>query len=126
MRVGRPSKKAMPLLLDINRHVFGSINPGDVQKLESMGESERRAFVANVHLIFTNPSFKVVLTWLLEAQKDFIATQVPDWEGLLVGRGSVNGISLVAEYLEKLNNEYIESVKPREDFDPHGVIPEQI
>lgn len=107
---------------DLLRHQLGSINLKDVRDKKELTENERKNYVANVAA-----SFKLIesdIKELIIAQEEFIATQATSWDQVLVGRGSINGLYLLLEKYEKAFLEHQDNIKPKDEFNPHAIIPE--
>lgn len=110
------------ILVDINRHQVGSIGLCDLMNEEAMDEPTRKEYLRNAEEVWRNPVFKKEITMLIRKQENFIACWAEDEKQVLVGRGTINGVSLIEERLRELHSEY-EATKPvTESFDKHSVI----
>lgn len=99
----------------VNRHYLSSVTLKDLDEQEdffrSMQESEKKAYVANASLIYSNPVFLQEVRRIFGAQALFVAAQSQNWDQSLVGRGTINGVGLVEDQFRKLHSIHLENVK---------------
>lgn len=70
---------------------------------EEMNENEQKRLCANAHSLFQNPALKTVLSYLMRLQERYTTCEAGAWDSVLLGRGTVNGLSLALEEFEKLS-----------------------
>lgn len=96
----------------VNRHYLQSINIEDLDEyLTSMSESERKEYEAEASLIFTNKAFQREIKHLLGEQALFIANQSGNWEQVILGRGTVNGVGLIDDRFKLLYSRHLDNIK---------------
>lgn len=109
----------------VNRHYLSSIKPDDLDEyLIKLNESERREYEAEASTIFNNPVFKREIKYLLGQQVLFISNESGNWEQVLLGRGTINGIGLIEDRFNLLNSRHLENIGPsKEAVDKFGLLP---
>jgi hypothetical protein len=103
--------------VELNRHQLGSINLNDRLVIHTLKGTARTNYIRSAELVFVNEAFKNEIKALIQAQLEFIANQASDFDQVLFGRGTINGLFILEEVFEKYHNEFIELTKQPEDFD---------
>mgnify|MGYP001606541780 FL=1 len=70
--------------------------------INEMSHEERLDFCEKANDVFTNPSFKRTLDYLISQQVDFTVKRAESMEQVLFGRATINGLSLVREQFETM------------------------
>ena len=104
--------------LILQRHLLGSIDLSDI-KDEEMTEAERRDYCAAISAVF--PRIEKDIKKLLYAQLMYSSNQAEDWEKVIFGRGTFNGLAILLESWRQANSEHLKRTIP-EDFNKHDVI----
>ena len=84
-----------------------------------MAEGEKKEFVKAVHLLSQSKELRLILNNLIKNQVLFVAQEAVDMDQMSFGRGTINGLSLFKEEIEKLSSIYMDSIKKEEEFDKH-------
>ena len=106
--------------LGLQRHLLGSIDLSDVD--EEMNESERKEYVAAISAVF--PRLEKDIKKFLYQQLMYSSNQAENWEQVIFGRGTFNGLSLLLEYWKTINQEQLEKSIPKQQFDANVPIGE--
>jgi hypothetical protein len=92
---------------ELTRNNLSSIDLADIDILKKklgidIPEEDRvaRAKEAN---IFYNNVFEDEIKLFIQAQLEFIAKKASNTEQLMIGRGTINGLSLIKEWFERQN-----------------------
>src|SRR3989304_1853024 len=109
-----------PVTLEVMRHILGSIDLKDVE--EEMTESDRKDYCAAISAVF--PRLEKDIKRFLHAQLMYASNQAENWEQVIFGRGTFNGMALLLEYWKQINNKHISDTKEKESFDKHKIINE--
>ena len=105
----------------LTRHLLGSIDLSDVEPFKrNLTPDQRKAYVAEMSSVYVR--IKPLLKDFIERQKDFIATGGEVYHGqegkqIVFGRGTINGLYLILDELQKLYKEHTNSVPPRDPPD---------
>jgi hypothetical protein len=103
---------------------LGVFSSKEIQDSDKLQGAERKIYLQNAALIYSNPVFVNEIRLLIEAQKEFIACESEDYQQVCIGRGTINGLTLILERVEAFKNEY-NSITKGEDppvDDPSRVI----
>lgn len=102
----------------VNRHYLSSVKPGDADEyLTKLTNAERRQYEVDASLVYNNLVFQKEVKHLLALQVQFVANESSNWEQVLIGRGTVNGIGLIEDRFQLLNSRHFENIKrPEEDI----------
>ena len=107
------------------RHLLGSIDLIDVAKEAVVGkykeesEAERKEYCAAISGAW--PKIEKDLKELMVAQLMYSSNEAEDFEKVVFGRGTFNGLSLIYEKLKQANAEHMERSKPKEELN-HDII----
>jgi hypothetical protein len=93
----------------------------DQKSFEEMEKDEQDRLCANAFTLVSNPAFNVVLEYLADDQINYTACLSPSWDSVILGRGSVNGISKVEEEFNKLALIHKTSLQ-NEKYNEHDII----
>ena len=99
-------------LTELNRHQLGTIDLSDAVSVDKMSSSERRTYLEQAEMVFANPVFKKEIATLMQAQIEFVACSSADREQDLVGRGTINGLSLLSERFNELHSQFKDMTTP--------------
>ena len=103
--------------LRITRHALNTVAPiKDIFK--GMNTNDMASFLSNVKQAAENRSLDLMLSSLVTAQVDLIAKRCEP-EQLNFARGTLNGISLVRQEMDRLA---LRLKEDREPFNPHEII----
>lgn len=106
----------------LNRHELGSISLKDLINVSLLEGENRRVYLAKAEQIWMNSVFVNEIKVMIQAQLEFIAKECPEFAQMLVGRGTINGASILKERIQMLHVEYRELTKQKdEDFDPFAI-----
>lgn len=106
--------------LDLIRRTCGSISVRDL--LADITELEHLRSEAST--IASKPLFKEELERMIAKQLEWMNMETANWEQVIFGRGTVNGIRLILEHFETLHNDHVAATKPPETFDRFNPMPE--
>lgn len=107
---------------EIIRHLLGSIDLSDVAEDEDMTEEDYTQYIATISAAW--PRLEKDIKKLLYAQLMFTSNESANWDQVLFGRGTFNGLDLLREKWEKAHNEHMARSIPTEEFDEHAPIGE--
>ena len=108
----------------LQRNLLGSIDLSDIEDDKELSEADRRAYCAAIFAIY--PRLEKDLRNFLHKQLIFSSMEARNWDQVIFGRGTFNGISLLLELWEKAAKEHEANSKPEEDFDKHSPISEAV
>jgi len=108
--------------IEIMRHLLSGIDLSDINDEKEMSESERKEYCAAIFAVF--PRIEKDIKKFLYEQLLFSSNQAETWEGVIFGRGTFNGMSLLLEHWNKANLEHQGNSKPKDDFDKNNPIGE--
>jgi len=108
-------------ITELMRHQIGSINLSDLIDISTLTLSERKKYLQDAETLWNNPVFKNEIKFIIQKQIEFIGMEARDILEVSVGRGTVNGATLLSERIQALHIEYIEDTKPKEKFDEFGL-----
>ncbi len=94
--------------VELLRHLLGSIDLSDIKE-EQLTEAEQKDYSAAIFAVF--PRLQKDIRKFLHEQLMFSANQATDWEQVVFGRGSFNGISLLFEHWKKAADEHVANIK---------------
>ena len=97
-------------ITEMTREQLNSVLKGCIN-IENLPEQEKNEMLASARRIFEEQAFGFVIRSLLEAQKDFIATQSTNENQDLMGRFTINGIVLVNEEMERLRLDFLNKIQ---------------
>lgn len=98
--------------LKLQRHLLGSIDLSDIEEKE-LSESERKAYCAAIFAAF--PRLEKDIKKLQYEQLVFQANTAENWEQVLFGRGTFNGLDLILDLWRRASNEHIASAKGNQE-----------
>lgn len=104
--------------------LLDTIARGSSKYLDFMQESERKSFTDRMSRMYQD---KNVHAFLDSISEEIAYLMAKEWRGEQnheFGRGALNGVDLVRQHLLQLHNEHMENTKPKERFDPYGLISE--
>lgn len=107
----------------MTREQLGSITP-EVIDFESLSKADQAVLLSSASRVFAEPAFKQVLSDLIGHQVNYIAKSA-DVDSQLqnyMGRFSINGIALVLEEFERLDNAYRDSLIPKDLINQEDII----
>lgn len=107
--------------LTLLKHQLGSVDLKDLPEAE-MSETERKAYCSSISGIY--PRLEKDMDKLLHSQLMFISNNAENWEQVIFGRGTFNGIFLLRDMWKKAHEEHINNMKPEEEFDKNKLMPE--
>lgn len=79
-------------------------------------------FLKQVIDLNKNPAFHEIVEWLKREQVLYTAKEARDLDTLNFSRGSINGLVLLEQNIDRLVGVYQERVSPPEEYDNHEVI----
>lgn len=91
------------------------------KSFDEMEKDEQDRLCANAFTLVSNPAFKPVLGYLTNDQIEYTACLSPAWDSILIGRGSINGISKVEEEFNRLALIHKASLQ-NEQYNKHDLI----
>lgn len=103
------------------RAMLGSVDLSDIEE-KDVSETERRAYCAAISAVF--PRLEKDMKRLLHAQLMFSANQALDWEQVIFGRGSYNGIDILLNHWRAAHAEHNSRSIPVsfEKHEPFGTV----
>ncbi len=116
------TEQKQELSSSLMRHLLGSISFEDVEEDKEMTEGERKEYCASISAVF--PRIEKDIKKFLYAQLMFSSNQADDWERVIFGRGTFNGLDILLEHWRKAHVEHSEKIKPKEKFDESNPLPE--
>lgn len=108
--------------IELLRHLLGSIDLSDVEDIKELSEEEKRAHIDIIGAAF--PYIEKDIKKFLYEQLMFSSNQAMDWDQVLVGRGTFNGMDLLLEHWKKDRVEYLAKAQPKDQFDEHNPVGE--
>ena len=114
-------KEVDKLSLELIRKALAVISLEDIEEKEQ-DENERKEYCAAIAAVF--PRIERDIKKALHEQLLKASMQSETWEQTLVGRGVFAGFELLLEKWSKAHAEHLNQAKPKEVFDPHGIIGE--
>jgi hypothetical protein len=107
------------------RHVLGSINLSDVVDINSFTPADKLNYLKEAEGVYQNEVFQNELKMMVQAQLEFIGLNAANYEEVIMGRGTMNGIDLMLERFSILHNEYRQAIKPEDkNFNEFNPLPE--
>ena|SRR3990167_7370086 len=100
------------------RNLLGSISLEDVQEAE-MSESERKDYCASISAVF--PRLEKDIKKFLQEQLLFCSNSAENWDQVLFGRGTFNGMDLLLQHWKVAHIEHASKI-PKEEFDKNSPI----
>lgn len=100
--------------IELLRHQLGSVDLSDIEDKE-MTEGERKEYCASISAVF--PRLEKDIKHFLHQQLLFVSNSAENWEQVVFGRGTFNGINLLLEHWEKAHLEHQERGREDRDFD---------
>lgn len=116
------SKKINEDLVKLNRHFLGSIDLDDIVNADTLTGTDRKIYLENAEVLFSNPVLMNELRRAVKLQVEFIAREAIGDEQVYIGRGGINMADLLVERFNNLHAEYKEETKREDPFDPYGVV----
>ena len=83
---------------------------------------EQKEYLSSAHRIWSEPAFAVVIDKLIQAQIDHSVLIAESWERVLFDRATINGMNLIKEEFEELNNQFNLMVEPPKKFNKHDIL----
>jgi len=108
--------------LVLMRHLLGSIDLADVEEEKEMSENERKDYCATISAVF--PRLEKDIKKFLHAQLMFSANQAEDWEKVVFGRGTFNGIDILYQHWKQAHMEHTAKGQKDEPEDKTSPVPE--
>lgn len=109
-------------LTDLNRNQLGSISLDDIDIVDKLEGAKRHAYLAHAESLWRNPVFANEIKVMVQAQLEFIGKECSEFSHMLVGRGTINGASILRERIQTLHAEFAELTKSVDkEFDPFAV-----
>jgi len=109
--------------VSLMRHCLSTLNPGTMME-EDMTREQHQNLQAEASAIYNKKVLHDVKNRLLQGQLEFMGKEAKDMTDFVFARGTVNGLSLLVEELERLNNLYLTQEKESELFDKYKVFEE--
>ena len=101
---------------------MNSIDLSDIEDKEQ-GEIERKEYCATISAVF--PRLEKDIKKFLYEQLYFMANESADWDGVIFGRGTFNGLKILLDHWEAAHLEHqgrkVEE-KPEDENNPIGEI----
>lgn len=117
-----PVKKTTKKIDDkeIIRNIFLKTNISLIDYTDGLTEEEYKVFVSDCSLIYSTPAFKFIRDGLISR---FMLNSVVSDDMLMLarGQGTVNGIDLFFDELEKYHKIYVEEHKQDEQFNTQDI-----
>lgn len=96
--------------IKLMRHLLGSIDLSDIQEEEKeLSEADRKAYCSAIFAVF--PRIKKDIKKLLYEQLMFISNNAENWEQVIFGRGTFNGMDILLEKWQSATTEHEANVK---------------
>jgi hypothetical protein len=112
-------------IIETTRHCLGSINLSDMVVVDSLTPTDRLNYLKDAEGVFQNQVFQNELKMMVQAQLEFIGLNAANYEEVIMGRGTMNGIDLMLERFSALHNEYRQAIKPEDkNFNEFNPLPE--
>jgi len=87
-----------------------------------MKASEHKEYCSIIYSVF--PRLEKDIKKFMREQLMYSSNQAENWEQVIFGRGTFNGMALLLEYWKQINNKHISDTKEKESFDKHKIINE--
>ena len=114
-------KKHSELSLDLIRHRLGSIGLSELEEEKPMSTSKRKGYCSTISAVF--PVIEKDIKRFLHAQLMYSSKQAEDWERVIFGRGTFNGIDLLYEHWKQAHLEHLGKL-PKEEVEKTSPMPE--
>lgn len=109
-------------LLELMRHQVGSVNLMDLASLDTLIGDARKQYLRDAESLWANPVFHNEINRVIRRQLEFIGTEAESDRQADVGRGTINGVTLLRERIEVIHAEYKGGDNPvKEVFDQFEV-----
>lgn len=82
---------------------------------------KKKAFLLGCFKLSKNKTLERVIDFLIKEQSENVLTKVRSWEEDLIARGTVNGLYLLKEELERMGSEHLVD-HPNQKHDKYDVI----
>lgn len=105
--------------LKLLRNQLGSVDLSDVE--EEMTEQERKEYVAAISAVF--PRIEKDIKKFLYDQLLFMSNKSENWDHVLFGRGTFNGMSILLEHWKIAHVEHTSNSKEK-PFNKTNILPE--
>ena len=106
---------------ELIRHQLGSVDLVDITT-DDMTEAERKEYCSSISGIY--PRLEKDIKKFLHAELMFISNNAENWDQVVFGRGTFNGMDLLRTHWKKASDEHIQNIQPPEKFDEHKMLPE--
>ncbi len=106
---------------DIEPDGKGNDNPPHY--LKGLDDQARKAYVAELAQIYKNDKFQAVVNYHINVLGNFSLQKAKD-EDMRSGRIGIIALRGFRKEFEDANAEYQDTLKPEEEFDTHGILPE--
>lgn len=90
--------------------------------LEKLDEEQKREMIASGSRIFNEPAFKFMADYIINLQAEHTVFSECDMNKVTFGRATMNGVALIFEEAQRLDNLHKELIKPDEQFDRNAPI----
>jgi len=111
-----PSQDALRVIKELGELDF--TKDGFVE--DELQESERLELYKLAKLIKTNKLFPLLVKHLINANGNYTVKEAQTMEQLVFGRGTINGLQLIQQEIDRLNLSYEDSIK-KEEFDKYEI-----
>lgn len=110
---------------ETTRHSLCSINLSNMVDVESFTYTEQLTYLKEAEGVFQNQVFQNELKMMVQAQLEFIGLNAASYDEVIMGRGTMNGFTLMLERFSILHNKYKEAIRPEDkDFNEFNPLPE--
>lgn len=97
---------------------------GDIPHyLAEMNSDERKNFIAHLETIYTDDKFQTIVSYVINLIANY-AIQKADKDKMHNGRMAIIGVNTFIHEFKKAHDEYVDSRKQEDTFDPLAVLPE--
>ena len=108
--------------LELLRLELGSIDLSSTQEDKEMSESERKDYCAAISSVF--PRLEKDIKKFLYEQLMFTSNRAEDWDRVIFGRGTFNGMDILLNHWRIASLEHTAKTVPEEEVDKSNPIAE--
>jgi len=92
------------LTIKLMRHLLGSVDLPDLEDEKEMSANERKEYCAAIFAVW--PRLEKDIKGFLYRQLMFSSNEAEDWDKVVFGRGTFNGMDLLYEHWKKAASEF--------------------
>lgn len=109
---------------DIRDLIRGEYNlvTGTTKYFNDMTMDERKEFLDDINRLHKSNALNSLITWIKQDQLVFTTCQAKDYESVILGRGTINGLLLLTEQIKNYNQMFEDSKNNEKEFNKFDLI----